>query len=50
MQGIKNMLLGIAIILLVIVFHLFAADGLITDLIALFGMALVVSGYNAKEE
>ena len=36
MNGIKNMLLGIAIMLAVIVFHLFCAnDGLWTDFIAI---------------
>ena len=35
MNGIKKMLLGIAIMMAVIVFHMFCADGLVTDLIAM---------------
>lgn len=51
MQGIKNMLLGIAIMLAVIVFHLFYANnGLWTDFIAIIGIILVIKGYNLKEE
>ena len=42
MNGIKNMLLGIAIMLAVIVFHLFCAnDGLWTDFIAIIGLIYV---------
>ncbi len=43
MNGIKNMLLGIAIMLAVIVFHLFCAnDGLWTDFIAIiYSSALI---------
>lgn len=49
MQGIKNMLLGIAIMLAVIVFHLFYThDALWTDFIAIVGFALVIKGYNTK--
>lgn len=54
MNGIKNMLLGIAILLAVITFHLFAEDALITDFIALAGLFLVIKGYqddaSKKEE
>ena len=50
MHGIKNMLLGIAIMLAVIVFHLFYAnDGLWTDFIAIIGLICVVKGYNTKD-
>ncbi len=50
MRGIKNMLLGIAIMLAVIVFHLFYAnDGLWTDFIAIIGLICVVKGYNTKD-
>ena len=50
MNGIKNMLLGIAIMLAVIVFHLFYAnDGLWTDLIAIIGLFFVIKGYNTKD-
>ena len=48
MKELKMMLLGIAIMLLVIVFHLLMEDGLLTDLIALIGFALVIIGYVAK--
>lgn len=50
MQGIKKMLLGIAIMLAVIVFHLFYAnDGLWTDFFAIIGLLVVMSGYKAKD-
>ena len=52
MQGIKNMLLGIAIMLAVIVFHLFYAKthiGLWTDFVAIIGFILVIKGYNTKD-
>lgn len=50
MQGIKKMLLGIAIMLAVIVFHLFYInDGLWTDFIAIIGFIFVIKGYNSKE-
>ena len=50
MYGIKNMLLGIAIMLAVIVFHLFCAnDGLWTDFIAIIGLIFVIKGYNTKD-
>lgn len=50
MQGIKNMLLGIAIMLAVIVFNLFYEHGLWTDFIAIIGMICVVKGYIIKEK
>lgn len=50
MRGIKKMLLGIAIMLAVIVFHLFYAnDGLWTDFLAIIGLLVVVSGFREKE-
>jgi hypothetical protein len=48
-KEIKNMLLGIAIMLAVIVFHMFMEDGLWIDLIAIIGLILVVSGFIAKD-
>ena len=50
MKAIKNMLLGIAILLAVIIFHLFYQDALWTDFIAIVGIIVVISGYNSKEE
>ena len=50
MDEIKDMLLGIAILLAVILVHLFLDDGLWTDLIGFLGMGLVVSGYNGKKK
>lgn len=49
MQGIKNMLLGIAIMLAVIAFHLFYEHGLWTDFIAIIGLICVIKGYSAKD-
>ena len=50
MNGIKNMLLGIAIMLAVIVFHLSCVnDGLWTDFIAIIGLIFVIKGYNTKD-
>ena len=49
MNGIKKMLLGIAIMMAVIVFHMFCADGLVTDLIAIIGLMLVIIGYNTND-
>ena len=50
MNGIKNMLLGIAIMLAVIVFHLFCAnDGLWTDFIAIICLIFFIKGYNTKD-
>ena len=43
------MLLGIAIMLAVIVFHMFMKDGLWIDLIAIIGLILVVRGFIAKD-
>ena len=48
-KEIKKMLLGIAIMLAVIVFHMFMEDGLWIDLIAIIGLILVVSGFIAKD-
>ncbi|MEG1989060.1 MAG: hypothetical protein RR035_07710 [Oscillibacter sp.] len=45
MFTIKTMLLGITIILLTILIHLFIEDGLITDFIAVFGLLFVLVGY-----
>lgn len=50
MQGIKDMLLGIAIILIVIVFHLFYSDSLVTDFIAVIGLIIVIIGYFSKDD
>ena len=50
MKDIKLMLLGIALMVFTVAFHLFLEDGLITDFIALVGLFLVVSGYSNKEE
>lgn len=43
------MLLGIAIILLTIIVHLFFNEGYITDFIAIIGCILVVVGYYSKD-
>ena len=45
MNQIKNMLLGIAIILVTILIHLFIEANLITDFIAIIGIILVLYGY-----
>ena len=50
MQGIKNMLLGIAIMLAVIVFNLFYEHGLWTDFIAIIGIICVIKGYTTKSK
>lgn len=50
MRGIKNMLMGLAIILAVIAFHLFMADKFWTDFIVILGLIFVLAGYFAKEE
>lgn len=50
MKEIKNMLLGIAIMLAVIVFHLFVADKLLTDFIAIIGLCIVILGYCSKDD
>lgn len=51
MKEIKNMLLGIAIMLSVIVFHLYMTNtGLITDFIAVIGFILVIKGYFSKSK
>lgn len=49
MEDLKLMLLGIAIMLAFIVFHLFMADGLITDVFAAVGLVLVIVGYYRKD-
>lgn len=50
MQGIKNMLLGIAIMLAVVIFHLFYGYPTLTAIIsAIVGMILVIAGYRAKD-
>lgn len=43
------MLLGIAIILLTILVHLFINEGYITDFIAILGVIPVVVGYYSKD-
>lgn len=48
MEEIKNMLLGISIILLVILVHLFITDGLLTDFLALIGIFIVFKAYFNK--
>jgi len=48
-KEIKKMLLGIAIMLAVIVFHMFMEDGLWIDLIAIVGLIFVISGFIAKD-
>ena len=48
-KEIKVMLLGIAIMLAVIVFHMFMEEGLWIDLIATVGLILVVKGFIAKD-
>lgn len=50
MKDIKNMLLGIAIMLAAIAFHLFIADKLITDFIAIIGLCVVILGYCSKTD
>jgi len=43
------MLVGLAIMLAVIVFHLFVADQLMTDFIAIIGLLFVFVGASSKE-
>ena len=50
MKEIKNMLLGIAIMLAAIALHLFLADKLITDFIAMIGLCVVILGYYSKAD
>ena len=45
MYAIKNMLLGITIILVAIVYTLFIVTGLITNFIAIIGIIFVLIGY-----
>lgn len=51
-NSIKKMLLGISIMLITIIIHLFYQDGLWTDFIAIIGFILIVKEYfsdNKKE-
>lgn len=50
MNGIKDMLFGLAIILATIAFHLFIMDGLWTDCIAILGLIIILVGYFKKED
>lgn len=50
MKEIKTMLLGIAIMLATIVIHLFIADQLFTDFIAILGICIVILGYYSLSE
>ena len=50
MEQIKSMLLGIAIILITIVIHLFIVDSLLTDLIAIIGFIIVLVSYFSKDK
>ena len=50
MKGIKNILVGITIILVVILFHICLDYFLWTDLIAIIGVIFVVNGYLAKDD
>ncbi len=49
MNGIKNMLLGITIVLVVILFHICLDYFLWTDLIAIIGVILVIDGFRKKD-
>ena len=49
MESIKNILIGIAIILLTILIHLFLNDGYVTDFIGVIGVILVIVGYYSKD-
>ncbi|MCI6668633.1 hypothetical protein [Romboutsia timonensis] len=49
MDSIKKMLLGIAILLLTIIIHLFLNEGYITDFISIIGVILVIVGYYSKD-
>lgn len=50
MNQIKDMLLGIAIILVTILVHLFIEGGLMTDFIAIIGIMFVLDGYFSKNK
>lgn len=51
MKGIKNMLLGIAIMLGVVILHLCDEDALITDIIGFtVAVILIIKGYNTKDD
>ena len=49
MKGIKFMLLGLAIMLITIILHLFIEIGFFTDLIALAGLLYVLIGFFFSE-
>ena len=48
-DSIKNMLLGIAILLVTIIVHLSFCQWYITDFIAIVGVILVIVGYYSKD-
>ncbi|WP_315120771.1 hypothetical protein [uncultured Clostridium sp.] len=48
MNQIKDMLLGITIILATILIHLFIEGALLTDFIAIIGILFVLDGYFSK--
>lgn len=47
-KDIKDMLLGISIILVLIIIHLFIVDPLITDFIGVIGIIFILYGYLSK--
>ena len=49
-KDIKNMLLGITIILFTIVLHLFLQESLLTDLIAIIGLLVVFVVYKEMKD
>lgn len=49
MKSIKVMLLGLALMLAVITFHLWLEQGYSTDFLALVGLIIVVCGFFGKE-
>jgi len=50
LKKIKDMLLGISILLLVIIIHLFITNGLLTDFLAVIGIVIILTAYFAKDE
>jgi len=48
MKEIKDMLLGISILLIIILFHLLITDALLTDFLALIGIVIVFKAYFNK--
>lgn len=50
MKGIRTMLLGVAIMLAVVAFHLYIMVGFWTDFIAVLGLIIVLAGYFSKSE